>query len=66
MPAPALAARHSWVVLGDDCYHERALIVDPTLWSYDDTVEGVWVGSYRDRRHRPHGKGSIWNVGPTR
>ena len=55
--------QHSWVVLGDDCYAKRAAIIDPTLWSYDDTIEGVWVGSYRDGRHWPHGKGSIWDWG---
>ena len=70
--APARVARgfckgvpgqHSWVVLGDDCYDDDATMVDPTLWSYDKTVKGVWVGSYRDGRHRPHGKGSIWKWG---
>lgn len=58
-----VGGQHSWVVLGDDCYDERAVIIDPTLWSYDDTVTGVWVGTYRDRRHTPHGKGSIWSWG---
>ena len=58
-----VGSQHSWVVLGDDCYDPRAVIVDPTLWSYDDTVRGVWVGSYRDGRHTPHGKGSIWKWG---
>lgn len=55
--------QHSWMVLGDDCYYDDAVIVDPTLWSYDETVTGVWVGTYRDGRHRPHGKGSIWDWG---
>lgn len=58
-----VGGQHSWVVLGDDCYDDRAVIIDPTLWSYDITVQGVWVGTYRDGRHRPHGKGSIWNWG---
>ena len=52
-----VGAQHSWLVLGDDCYEEDAVIVDGTLWSYDETVTGVWVGTYRDGRHRPHGKG---------
>lgn len=55
--------QHSWVVLGNDCYDDDAVIVDPTLWSYDPSVEGVWVGSYRDGKHVPHGKGSIWQWG---
>lgn len=70
--APARVARgtctgvfgqHSWVVLGDDCYDDDAEIIDPTLWSYDDSVEGIWTGTYQDGRHRPHGKGSIWEWG---
>jgi hypothetical protein len=55
--------QHSWLVLGHDCYDEKATIVDPTLWSYDDDVTGVWVGTYRDARHEPHGKGFIWRWG---
>jgi hypothetical protein len=61
--ANGVAGQHSWLVLGDDCYAARAAIIDPTLWSYDSTVNGVWVGSYRDGRHTPHGKGSIWQWG---
>lgn len=57
-----VGGQHSWVVLGDP-YDEDATIVDPTLWSYDDSVEGVWVGSMKDGRHVPHGKGSIWEWG---
>jgi hypothetical protein len=61
--ADGVTGQHSWLVLGDDCYANDAVIIDPTLWSYDDTVQGVWVGSYRDGRHEPHGKGSIWRWG---
>lgn len=55
--------QHSWVVIGGDCYDHRAAIIDPTLWSYDDNVVGVWVGSINDGRHRPHGTGSIFDWG---
>ena len=58
-----VGSQHSWVVLGDDCYDDDAIIVDPTLWSYDDDVEGVWVGSYRAGLHHPHGKGNIFAWG---
>jgi len=58
-----VGSQHSWVVLGNDCYDDSAKIIDPTLWSYDDSIEGVWYGSYKDGKHRPHGKGSIWNWG---
>jgi hypothetical protein len=55
--------QHSWVVIGDNCYHPKAVIVDGTLWSYDSEVRGVWIGTMGDGRHRPHGAGNIWNVG---
>lgn len=60
--ADGVAGQHSWLVLGNDCY-ANTVIIDPTLWSYDKTVRGVWVGTYRHARHRPHGKGSIWQWG---
>lgn len=58
-----VGGQHSWVVLGMDCYDPQATIVDPTLWSYDETVEGIWIGTMQDDRHFPHGRGSIWEWG---
>lgn len=59
-----VGGQHSWIVLGNDCYDKNAAIIDPTLWSYDDTVEGIWYGTYKDGRHRPHGGfESIWQWG---
>lgn len=58
-----VGGQHSWVVLGWDCYADDAVICDPTLWSYDSTVKDVWFGSATDRRHLPHGAGSIWRAG---
>lgn len=55
--------QHSWVVVGHDCYHPDAVIVDPTVWSYEDSVKGVWVGSTQDRLHSPKGAGNIWEYG---
>lgn len=55
--------QHSWVVLGDDCYDEDATIIDPTLWSYDESVPGIWIGSMRDGLHKPHGTGNIFQWG---
>jgi hypothetical protein len=57
-----VGGQHSWLVLSNDCYHPTATIIDPTLWSYDQTVQGVWVGT-ANVRHRPHGAGSIWAWG---
>jgi hypothetical protein len=56
--------QHSWVVVGHDVYARDAVIVDPTLWSYDPSVAGIWTGSARDGRHVPHGgTGTIWTWG---
>ena len=63
--AQGVGSQHSWLVLGMDCYNDDALIIDPTLWSYVDEVEGVFIATYRDSpyKHRPHGKGMIWDWG---
>lgn len=61
--AKGMFSQHSWVVIGDDCYDEEAEIVDPTLWSYDDSVEGIWQGTLQDGIHHPHGEGRIWEYG---
>jgi hypothetical protein len=50
-------------VLGWDCYDKNATVVDPTLWSYDETVEGIWTGKASERPHDPFGAGSIWQWG---
>lgn len=55
--------QHSWAVIGPDCYSLDAVIVDPTLWSYDAGIKGIWVGTMRDGLHKPHGLGSIWAWG---
>lgn len=58
-----VTGQHSWVVIGTDCYDEGATIIDPTLWSYDATVRGIWIGTMADGKHLPHGHGSIWDYG---
>lgn len=60
-----VGSQHSWVVFGMDCYDERATIIDPTLWSYDESVEGIWTGTLG--RHAPHGWANIfeWGRPPT-
>lgn len=67
--ARGVRSQHSWCVLGPDPYDRDAAILDPTLVLYDpscqvDTGGGAWLGSYRDRRHEPHGGFKIiWAVG---
>lgn len=53
-----VGGQHSWVVLGSP-YDREAEIIDPTLWSYDSDVTGVWRGKRVGLgwRHRPHGDG---------
>lgn len=58
-----VVGQHSWVVLGDDCYARDAVIIDPTLWSYDQAVRGIWIELAAVGKHFPHGSGSIWNFG---
>lgn len=60
--ARGVPSQHSWITLGDP-YDEEAAIIDPTLWSYDGGVTGVWRGTLADGRHVPHGAGSIWEWG---
>lgn len=57
-----VVSQHSWIVLGDDCYAEDAEIVDATLWSYRDDVEGVWEGTAAHGWHVPHQAGFIWDA----
>ena len=54
--------QHSWVVIGDP-YSPDAQIIDATLWSYRDEVEGVWHGTAADGLHVPHGAGLIFDWG---
>lgn len=61
---PGVGGQHSWVVLGMDCYDPWATVIDPTLWSYVKSVEGIWVGkAIEEPQHEPHGSGSIFEYG---
>jgi hypothetical protein len=57
-----VGSQHSWIVIGDP-YDRKAPIIDPTLWSYDASVKGVWTGTLADGRHTPHGSGNIFEWG---
>lgn len=58
-----VTGQHSWVVLGDP-YDSTATIVDATLWSYTDDVDGVVVLPGWSKRYTPHGaRGHIFNKG---
>ena len=59
-----VGGQHSWVTIGDP-YADGVQIIDPTLWSYDREIKGIWYGKGGPyRRHTPHGgQGSIWRYG---
>lgn len=60
----AVGGQHSWIVPDGDCYDPHARVIDPTLWSYDLTVTGIWIGRRLDPDHVPHGgHGDIWSWG---
>lgn len=61
-----VGGQHSWVVLSNDCYDKHAEVVDPTLWSYDPEVTGVWQGRANVKPHVPHRAGSIFKWGKPR
>lgn len=57
--------QHSWIVLGEDPYEPRALIVDPTIWWYLRAPDKAFVHVVRNqpRLYIPKGAGSIWEWG---
>lgn len=60
-----VGGQHSWITLGDP-YDPDATIIDPTLWSYDPSVEGILVTTIAAGAHRPHGWANgrtIWQWG---
>lgn len=59
--ARGVMGQHSWITLGDP-YDPDATIVDPTLWSYDDTVTGIIVTTIDAGRHHPHGWADGLNI----
>lgn len=56
--------QHSWIVIGADVYQPGLPLVDPTLWSYNKAVAGVYHGVTDNGWHVPHGgAGDIWEWG---
>lgn len=54
---------HSWAVVGFDCYDKKAVIIDPTLWSYTGKAPSIWIGTLEDGMHKPPGMGDILHWG---
>lgn len=71
---PKVRGQHSWAVIpGTDrirsvplVYDHHAVIIDCTLWSYDEHYELVTVEKNLLDQWVPHGMGSIWTYGPPR
>jgi len=60
--APGITSQHSWFVLGDDCYAEDAIVVDPTI--VPATLGEPYIVVRKGLEgHKPHGSGSIWTWG---
>jgi hypothetical protein len=55
-----VGSQHSWIVLGDDVYDDSAPVVDPTLWTYRDDVDGIFAGFVEEYGHVPHGSGAVF------
>jgi hypothetical protein len=61
--ARGVMGQHSWIALGDP-YDPTTPVVDPTLWTYVPTVQGIYVGPWHHHRHTPHGgHETIWAYG---
>lgn len=59
-----VGVNHSWVAVDGDPYAKHARIIDPTLWSYNAAVTGIWYGTEQQGWHTPmQGRGSIWTWG---
>lgn len=61
--ATGVRGQHSWLVVGPDCYDEKALILDGTLNTYADLDAEVWVGTLAYLLHTPHGSGTMFDGG---
>ncbi len=73
--ADGVGGQHSWIVLGplethrygmgmvSSVYDPNPQILDPTLWSYRDDVNGVVWCERHEYNHTPHGSGSIFAYG---
>lgn len=60
--ARGVMGQHSWLVNGDP-YDPEVRIIDATLWSYDPSVKGIWIGTAEDMVHIPHGAGHFMRGG---
>ncbi len=60
--ALAVDSQHSWITAGDP-YDPEAAIIDPTIWSCHQDIEGIWYGTLKDNLHHPHGQGNVWEAG---
>ena len=54
-PDAIIGGQHSWVVIGTDAYDPYATVIDPTIWSYSDTIDGLVITTMQDGEYHPHG-----------
>lgn len=61
-----VGSQHSWVVLSarpGSMYEKSTPLLDPTLWTYRDDVEGLFFGTCASKWHTPKGAGDLWAFG---
>ncbi len=61
--AKGMSSQHSWIAMSGDCYDRGGAVLDPTLWTWREDVEGIWQGALADGIHTPHGAGHIFAWG---
>ena len=58
-PDASIGSQHSWIVLGTDPYDPKATVIDPTLFSYSETIDDLWIGNAEEGGYQPFG----WHEG---
>lgn len=58
-----IVSQHSWIVVGGGPYDRKAVIADPTRWSYFSGGPCVTATRNAMMEYQPHGAGSIWRYG---
>ena len=60
-----VGSQHSWVVLSGrpgSMFEKKVPILDPTLWTYRDDVEGLYFNTAGGTPwHTPKGAGDLWD-----
>lgn len=58
-----ILSQHSWIIVGGGPYDRKAVIADPTRWSYFSGGPSVTITRNAMTDYQPHGAGDIWRRG---